>query len=255
MSEEDYEDIEEQEETRLHGEYVWNGRQLTSADSNVDDSGGHQGYFLQQIIGELYEDTIELAKNVKEHLETLPEDQLTADQEDFLEKFNINVKDIGNNDHGFNPDEFQSFLGQLETVDPSSYNNFKEDKAEIIEGFKNPVLWGCKQGNIVVRQNSFELCGWEQSKAKDILKIVDEIVGRDTASPTTSLDIYDHNVDKIYHTTVGELQSGEKPQNIIPSALKTKSNIHIPWDRSMLQGDSNNFTKFKNWIKLRENRN
>jgi hypothetical protein len=54
---------------------------------------------------------------------------------------------------------------------------------------------------------------------------------------------------------VGELEAKEQAQNIIPGAVKTKSNIHIPWDRSMLQGDNNNYVKFKNWIKLRENKN
>ena len=85
--------------------------------------------------------------------------------------------------------------------------------------------------------------------------MVYEIANGDAVSPTTSLSISDYKTGRHYSTTVGELEAKEKPQNIIPGAVKTKSNIHIPWDRSMLQGDSNNYVKFKNWIKLRENKN
>ena len=126
MNEEDYEnDAQEQEETDLRGEYVWDGSHLTSADIDVDDSGGHEGHFLQQIVGDLYDNAISLAQDIKQHLETLPEDQLTDDQSEFLEYCDRNIKKIGNNDYGYNPDEFLSFLGDLETVDPSSYNKFK----------------------------------------------------------------------------------------------------------------------------------
>ena len=34
-----------------------------------------------------------------------------------------------------------------------------------------------------------------------------------------------------------------------------EQNVHIPWDRSKLVGDNNNFVKFKDWTRLRENRN
>jgi hypothetical protein len=255
MSEEDYEDIEEQEETDLRGEYVWDGSHLTSADIDVDDSGGHEGHFLQQIVSNLYDDAISLAQDIKQHLETLPETQLTDDQAEFLEYCDRNIEKIGSNDHGYDPDEFLSFLGDLETVDPSSYNEFKTTNAETIEGFKNARLWGCKQGNIISRDHNFEVWGWDEDKAKNLLSMVYEIANEDVISPTTSLSISDYKTGRHYSTTVGELEAKEKAQNIVPGAVKTKSNIHIPWDRSMLQGDSNNFPKFKNWMKLRENKN
>jgi hypothetical protein len=259
MNEEDYEDdVQEQEETDLRGEYVWNGHQLTSADSNVDDSGGHEAYFLNEIVGTLYDDAISLAQDIKQHLETLPETQLTDDQAEFLENFGKKIRDIGNSDHGYDSDNFLSFLGDLETVDPSSYNEFKTTNAETIKGFKNATLWGCKKGNIISRGHNFELWGWNRKQEKNLLEMVYKIANEDTVSPTTSLHIHDYSIGdngKQYITTVGELESNEKPQNIVPGAVKTKSNIHIPWDRSMLQGDSNNFPKFKNWMKLREGRN
>jgi len=256
MSEEDYEDdVQEQEETDLRGEYVWDGSHLKSADIDVDDSGGHEGHFLQQIVSNLHDDAISLAQDIKEHLETLPEDQLTDDQAEFLEYSDKKIRDIGNNDYGYDPDEFLSFLGYLETVDPSSYNEFKTKNADTIDGFKDPRRWGCKQGNIISRDHSFELWGWDENQAKDLLSMVYEIANGDTVSPTTSLSISDYKTGRHYSTTVGELEAKEQAQNIIPGAVKTKSNIHIPWDRSMLQGDSNNFPKFKNWMKLRENKN
>jgi hypothetical protein len=252
MSEE-YDDVPEQEETNLSGEYVWNGSYLTGADIDVNDTG-HEGYFKQQIIGSLYDEVISIAKNIKQHLEKLPEDQLTDDQSEFLEYYDGNIKAIGDSDNGYALDEFLSFLETLGTIDSHSYEEFGKSNKETLDGLSNPRKWGCKQGNIINRGHNFDLWGWNDEQAKNLLDMIYEIAQEDVVSPTTSLSIHDYETGRNYSTTVGELEAKEKAQNVVPGAVKTQSNVHIPWDKSKLIGDNNNFIKFKNWIKLRENK-
>ncbi len=257
MSEEYEDDIEEQEETELRGEYVWDGNHLTSTDTNVNDTG-HEGFILNEIVGTLYDDAISIAENIKKHLETLPEDQLTDDQANFLDYFEKYIDDIGDSDYGYDSDEFLRFLGELKTLDPHSYNEFEKENANTIVGFENPLKWSCQQGNILSRNHNFELWGWDRNQEKNLLEMVYQIANEDTVSPTTTLYIHDYAVGekgKQYITTVGELEANEKAQNVVPGAVKTQSNVHIPWDRSKLVGDNNNFVKFKDWMRLRENRN
>ena len=67
MSEEYEDDIEEQEETDLRGEYVWDGSYLAGTDIDVNDIG-HEGYFEQMILHNLKDDVINLGQQNLEWL-------------------------------------------------------------------------------------------------------------------------------------------------------------------------------------------
>jgi len=253
MSEEyDYdEETPEQEETNLRGEYVWDGSYLFGADSEISDTG-HEGYFLQIIANNLAEPLIGLIENVAKKIATIPKEQHNGSQFEIASKANDYIEEL--KDEQINIEELKNILLICEEADPVLYSEFKKENNELFEGLKDPRKWGCQQGNIISRGHNFELWGWNDKQAKNLLDMVYEIAQEDVVSLTTSLAIHDYQTGRSYSTTVGELESKEKAQYIIPGAVKTRSHVHIPWDRSKLIGDSNNFVKFSDWMKLRESK-
>ena len=253
MSEEYEHDEEtpEQEETDLRGEYVWDGSYLFGADSEINDTG-HEGYFLQIIANNLAEPLIGLIKKIAAKVTTIPEEQHNDGQSEINDKSDNYIEELKNEQ--INIEELENILSICEEADPVLYSEFKTENKELLDGLKDPRKWGCQQGNIISREHNFELWGWNDKQAKNLLNMVYEIAQEDVVSPTTSLGIHDYQTGRNYSTTVGELEAGEKAQSIIPGAVKTKSNVILPWDRSKLIGDSNNFVKFSDWMKLRESK-
>lgn len=245
------EETPEQEETDLRGEYVWDGSYLFGADMDVNDTG-HEGYFLQIIANNLAELLIDLIKKIAAKVTTIPEEQQNDGQYEIDSNANDYIKEL--KDEQVNIEELEKILSICEEADPVLYSEFKKENNELFEGLEDPRKWGCKQGNIISREHNFELWGWNDGQAKNLLNMVYEIAQEDVVSPTTSLGIHDYQTGRNYSTTVGELEAKEKAQSIIPGAVKTQSNVHIPWDKSKLVGDSNNFVKFSDWIKLRESK-
>lgn len=255
----DDDEIPEQEETNLRGEYVWDGSYLSSANIDVNDTG-HEGFFLQQIASNLAEPLIELIeKNIKK-IATIPEEELSNSQSEINDNSDNYISKLEKEE--INVEELKNIIDICEESDPSLFLEFKNKNKELLDGIKDPRKWGCKQGNIISRNHSFELWGWDSSKASNLLDMVYEIAQEDVVSPTTSLDIHDYNTGKSFVTTVGELEAGEKLHNVADTSIIKTKNIYIDptwqkgvpaWRNPNYFGDNNNFVKFKDWMKLREN--
>ena len=243
---------EELEPTNIRGEYVWDGSYLSGADIDVNDRG-HEGHFEQEIIGNIKDDLVEWAEETIEKLESLPEEQLTDDQEYALQSIPKDIKNLNMYDGEVNPEDFHDLLGKLQDADPNGYQGFITKNKEYLEGLKDPRKWGVKQGNIISRGNNFEVWGWNDAIKKKLIDMLYEIEhSEEEITPPTEINIYDYATNKNYDFTFEELQGGESGANIVPGAAKTASNVHIPWNRSMLQGDGVIYKTFGNWVQLRE---
>ena len=132
MSEEYEDDIEEQEETHLRGEYVWDGKLLTSVDSNVNDTG-HAGYFNQIILSNLKDDAIELGEQNLEWLRSLPEKTLTDDQSESLNELPKLIKKLERNEEHIDFNDIQSILYEIEIINPKEHQEFMESKQDLFQ--------------------------------------------------------------------------------------------------------------------------
>jgi hypothetical protein len=244
---------EELEPTNIRGEYIWDGSYLSGADIDTNDMG-HEGHFEQQIIGTMKDGLIEIAQEELEKIENLPEDELTEDQADALETIPEYIEKLENNYDGYiDASDFHILLRQIKDLNINDYNNFITKNKQYMDGLNDPRKWGVKQGNIISRGNNFEVWGWNDSVKKNLIDMIYEIENSESEiTPPTEINIYDYATNKHYDFTFEELQGGESGANVIPGAATSKSNVHIPWNRSMLQGDSTNYKTFGNWVKLRE---
>jgi len=243
---------EELEPTNIRGEYIWDGNYLSGADIDVNDMG-HEGHFEQQIVGAIKDDLIDLANESLEKISSISKEELNDDQANALKSIPKIIKNLNHQEDHIDPYEIHSLLDELENIDPSSYAKFMMSNKNYLEGLKDPRKWGVEQGNIISRGNNFEVWGWNDSVKKNLLNMLYEIENSESEiTPSTEINIHDYASGKNYDFTFEELQSGESGANVVPGAASTKSNVHIPWNRSMLQGDSTNYKTFGNWVKLRE---
>lgn len=245
---------EELEPTNIRGEYVWDGSYLSGADIDVNDRG-HEGHFEQEIASIIKDDIIDLANESLEKIKELPEDKLTDDQSYALESIPEMIKKLKSNEDYIDVYEMQNLLDELKNIDPPIYTKFRMSHKNYLEGLKDPRRWGVEQGNIISRHNNFEVWGWNDDVKKNLLSMIFAIEeSEEEITPTTEINVHDYASGRTYDFTFDELQSGESGANVVPGAAKTQSNVHIPWNRSMLQGDSTNYKTFGSWIKLRESK-
>lgn len=201
----------------LHGEYIYDGTHLMSADSNI--SQGHEEYIIQSICGEYAEDLIRDAKELNH-----PELKNSIDK---IQK-NINYGE-------YDPDEVYRLYDDIKDINPSLVSDPKLQEAmQALRG--DSRKYGCKYlGYIIIRMNNFEVWELNKESAKKIVDAVHEIINeidpeRDIVDDKDLLEqeivVHPYNTDISRTYTLEELQSGQLFKTA--SIPTTKANVFIP---------------------------
>ena len=219
----------------LRGEYIWDGIHHISADDNVDDVG-HQTATLQKICGMYAEDFFYALTDYLNKFHTMDEDELLQntlyqkiDEAGYdLDQLETIVNHLKRYEQGVDPDEVHEAFEILQILDPENYNS-----PDLIEAMKvikggDTRLYALKHfGDIIIRNNSFEVWGWDRKIANKILNGIYDIFGyqleTDPEEYEQEIDIYDHKTKKSYVMTIRQLE--ENPMqlsSVPPSVIQTK---------------------------------
>lgn len=231
----------------LHGEYIYDGNHLMSADSNI--SQGHEEYIIQSICGEYAEDLVAIAKELKN-----PE----------LEN-SIKVIERYINSGEFDPNEVYRLYDDIKDIKPTLVSNPKLQEAmQALRG--DSRKYGCKYlGYIIIRMNNFEVWEMNRETAKKIIEAVYEIVNevdpeRDIVDEKDileqELEIYSYKTNQSRTYTVQELESGQLLKTA--SMPTTKANVFIPKPTGTAAWQSrytSEASSFKKWLSLNEFKN
>lgn len=224
----------------LHGEYIYDGNYLQSADSNI--AQGHEEVIIQHICGEYAEDLVRDAEELNN-----PE---LKDIIDEVKKF-IN--------HGeYDPDEIYRLYDDIKDINPALVSDPKLKEAmDALRG--DARKYGCKYlGYIIIRMNNFEVWELNQETAKKIVNAVHDIIheidpekdiveDKDILEQEVEIYSYKNGVSRTY--TVEELQSGQLFKTA--TAPKTKANVAIPQPsgtRAWQQRYTSESFSFKEWL-------
>ena len=231
----------------LHGEYIYDGTNLMSADSNI--SQGHEEYIIQSICGEYAEDLVNNAKELNH-----PE---LKDSIDKIQK-HINYGE-------YDPDEVYRLYDDIKDIEPTLVSNPKLQEAmQALRG--DARKYGCKYlGYIIIRMNNFEVWEMNRETAKKIVDAVHEIINeidpeRDIVDDKDLLEqeivVYSYKTDQSRSYDFEELQGGQLFKTA--SIPTTKANVFIPqrtYGNKMLSptqkwqlGHTSESFSFKEWL-------
>ena len=229
----------------LHGEYIYDGHFLQSADSNI--SQGHEEIIINGICGEYAEDLVRDAEKLNN-----PELKNIINK---VKKW-INMGEYDYNDVYDLYDSIR-YIDQDLVSDPK----LKEAMAALKGDARK---YGCKYlGYIIIRMNNFEVWELNQETAKKIVNAVHEIIDEvdlerdviedeDILQQEIEVNSYKTDVSRTY--TVEELKNGQLFKT--PTAPKTKANVFIPkpsGTRAWQQMYTSESFSFKEWFILNEN--
>ena len=264
----------------LRGEYIWDGSYLQGADSNIDDAG-HEGVIIQKIAGMYAEDFLHVLENYRNKFAPVDSDEYVAPDEEELLKdpayqrldavgYDIHQLDsiVSNLESwesgmGGDPEDVHTAFEMLHAIEPENYSDSK-----LIEGMKvlhggDARLYGVKNfGDIIIRDNSFEVWGWNKAIARSVLSAVYGIIGEnlenDPEEYDQEIDIYDYKTKKSYTMTIRELEQNPMQfSSVPPSVIQTKKgamSILDPRSRGSSKNWQGVYTSegFLNYLKKRD---
>lgn len=219
----------------LRGEYIWDGSYLQGANTDIDDTG-HAGAIMQKIAGNYAEDFMRALKEYhntfssmdQEQIETDPNYQKVEQAGYDLDQMETLIRELNNWDMGVNPDDVHSAFEILHALEPENYNKLELIEAMQVLNGGDARLYGVKHfGDIIIRDNSFEVWGWSKKTAKSILSAIYDMIGyemeTDPEEYNQEIDIYDYKTEKSYTMTIKELEQNPMQLSAVPpSVIQTK---------------------------------
>lgn len=241
----------------LRGEYIWDGSYLIGADTETDDMG-HEAYIMSQIAGTYGEDFTNALEEEHDRLSQLNDQQLPVDPiYKKLQQEGYDIDDVENlvdklKRYGIehiDPELIHDAYQMLKAMHPEQYSTPEIiDAMNVLKG-GDARYYGVKNyGYTIIRDDNFEVYGWNEKAAKSILNAIYEIAGEELNDPNSEvwdeeITIHDYQNDKSYTMTIRELE--EKPFKLAatPAALVQSKKHGMQYINPIASGGSQNWQK------------
>lgn len=258
----------------LRGEYIWDGTYLMGADTDVDDMG-HETRILESISHEYGENLLEELQEILSQLNSIPDDQLESNP--LFRKIDdatIEIDEIESIVNKLQRSIYSEILDSTEiatafdivkTVYPESYSDPRDqDAIKALNRDLDPRIFGMKYYDyVLIRNNNFDVWGWNQSRAKSIMSAIHELVGEELGDPKSELwdktiTVNDFSVPKSkpYVMTIRELD--ENPLIISKAPVVTSKDERTPYIDPTTRGSTQSWQQrytsesFSNFLKHRD---
>ena len=241
----------------LRGEYIWDGSYLIGADTEVDDMG-HEAYIMSQISGTYGEDMTNALEEEHDRLSQLNDQQLTVDPiYKKLQQEGQDIDDVANlvdklNRYGIehtDPELIYDAYQMLKTIHPEQYSTPEiTDAMNVLKG-GDARYYGVKNyGYTIIRDDNFEVYGWNEKAAKSILNAIYEMAGEELNDPNSEvwdeeITIHDYQNNKSYTMTVRELEENPFKLAATPAALVQSKKHGMQYINPIAAGSSQNWQK------------
>jgi hypothetical protein len=241
----------------LRGEYIWDGSYLIGADTEVDDMG-HEAYIMSHISGTYGEDMTNALEEEHDRLSQLNNQQLLVDPiYKKLQQEGYDIDDVANlvdklNRYGIehtDPELIYDAYQMLKTMHPEQYSTPEITGAMNVLKGGDARYYGVKNyGYTIIRDDNFEVYGWNEKAAKSILNAIYEMAGEELNDPNSEvwdeeITIHDYQNNKSYTMTVRELEENPFKLAATPAALLQSKKHGMQYINPIAAGGSQNWQK------------
>lgn len=243
---------------RLRGEYIYSDGFLESADTDIDGIG-HEGKVQSQIAYRYGED---FANEIKDLYTELKQNEENLESNSIYLKIKDDISDLDdlkdlyenltefNEEYGPEPEKVLEAFNILYQVNPQQYSN--PEMIDAMKALRNGDLrlFSVKyHGSIIIRNNSFELWGWDAEKSKEVVSAIYDITGEELSNPNSDLwneeiEVFDYKTNKTYTFTIRELTENPFKVNSAPAATLNSKDLKTQSVNPLATGGTRNWQKY-----------